>query len=150
MQHPPPPSPRRLPGPEAWLLLAMLFALLASLGGAIEPAAAAPAAPVSAASSPTPAPQPLSGDYQLGPTTLVDAPPGEPRDALLRLHFTGRTAADLYRALPGKAARDECLDDGSLGKTQGGMRCIRSPRGEHECWLGIALHRQRLVAGMVC
>ena len=146
----PPLSTTRLPtGPDAWLLLAMLFALLAGLGGVMEPAVAAPASTnVSAGSSPSP--QPLSGDYQLGPATLVDAPPGEPRDAVLRLHLTGRSAADLYRALPGKVQRDECLDDGSVSKTQGEILCMRSPKGAHECWVGIDLKHKRLAHAFVC
>lgn len=133
------PSPTRLPrGADAWLLLALLFALLAGSGKAAISA------------TPAPSPRPLSGDYQLGPATLVDAPPGEPREALLRLHLTGRSAADLYRALPAQAQRDDCLDEGSLAKTQGEIFCTRSPRGEHECWLGIDLRHGRLARAFVC
>ena len=133
------PRPKRLPrGADAWLMLALLFALLAGSGSAAESAPAA--APV----------RPLSGDYQLGPATLVDAPPDEPRDALLRLHLTGRSAADLYRALPAKAVRDECLDDGSLAKTKGEIFCTRSPRGEHECWVGMDLRHAKLARAFVC
>lgn len=133
-------SKRLPPGPDAWLMLAILFALLAGSSGTAESATAAKAA----------SPQPLSGDYQLGPATLVDAPPDEPRDAVLRLHLTGRSAADLYRALPGKASRDECLDDGSLSKTQGEILCMRSPKGAHECWVGIDLKHKRLAHAFVC
>lgn len=131
-------------------LLGLLWLLLGALGSG-GPAAHAQPAPKLQAGELRPAPpRPLSGDYQLGPATLIDPPPGEPQDALLRLHLTGRSAADLYRALPGKPRRDECLDDGSLAKTQGEVFCLRSPRGEHECWLGIDLKHSKLAPAFVC
>jgi len=95
-------------------------------------------------------PKRLTGTYALSSASLIDPAPGEEKEAHLRLHLTGAAATDVYRALRSKPARDECLDDGSLSKTQGEIICTRHVKGDHECWFGIELKTRKVVAASVC
>ena len=95
-------------------------------------------------------PKRLTGTYALSPASLIDPAPGEQKDTHLRLHLTGAAATDVYRALRSKPKRDECLDDGSLSKTQGEIMCTRHVKGDHECWFGIELKTRKVVGASVC
>jgi len=105
-----------------------------------------PLAPVLAA----PTTQALSGQYALSGETLLDPPVDEPRDTRLNLYLDGAAAAELFRALPGEAVADACLDDGSVSKSSGAIRCTRLQDGGFECAFAVVLATGELRPAQVC
>lgn len=93
----------------------------------------------------------LSGSYRFQGETVIDPPAGEAADSHMGLVLEGAAARDLYRRLSVTALPDLCLDDGSLSKTQGGIRCTELAGGtEWRCEFAIRLDTQALVADGVC
>lgn len=93
----------------------------------------------------------LSGEYRYHGATLVDPPPGERQDTHLGLTLEGNAARDLYRHMTAEAEKDLCLDDGSLSKTQGGIRCVElTDHASWRCEFAIRLDTQQLIADGTC
>jgi hypothetical protein len=94
---------------------------------------------------------PLSGEYHFHGKTLLDPPPGEAQDTHLGLVLEGRAARDLFRRMTAKAEADVCLDDGSVSKTQGGLRCTElAGKAGWRCEFAIQLESVALVADGAC
>jgi hypothetical protein len=93
----------------------------------------------------------LSGTYAFGGRTLVDPPPGEPRNTHLYVVLEGSAARELYRRMNARAVRDECLDDGSLAKTVGRMQCTQLAHAKgYTCAFSLNLAEQKIEGGVVC
>lgn len=93
----------------------------------------------------------LNGSYRFHGQTVIDPPPGEASDSHFGLVLEGAAARDLYRRLPGKAEPDICLDDGSLSKTHGGIRCSElAGKAGWRCEFAIRLDTQAVVADGAC
>jgi hypothetical protein len=93
----------------------------------------------------------LNGSYCFHGQTLIDPPPGEPQDTHLGFILEGEAARDLYRRLTVKAETDPCLDDGSLSKTQGGIRCTElAGKSGWRCEFAIRLDQQTVIADGAC
>ena len=92
----------------------------------------------------------LAGTLSVATESLTDPKPNETPRSHVRFYITGPAAAELYRALPSKAARDECFADGTLTKSGGEIMCSRHPKATYECWFGIELRTQKVVAGFLC
>lgn len=96
-------------------------------------------------------PNPLHGDYHLGGKTLTDPPQDEPQDTHFYLHLEGAAAKTLWEAMRTKPVYDECQDDGSTTKMIGNMQCTESKdKTEYDCYFGIDVQNQKIVAGVTC
>jgi hypothetical protein len=67
----------------------------------------------------------LQGEYRFHGKTLVDPPLDEARETHLGLVIEGAAARDLYHRLKAPSVRDMCLDDGSLTRSKGPLRCTK-------------------------
>jgi hypothetical protein len=93
----------------------------------------------------------LRGTLEMRGATMVDPPPEERRDTHAAFVLEGDAARALYDALPVKPVEDACLDDGSLSKQLGNLRCVRlAHAGGYECDFAIDLRTQTLAAGRAC
>jgi hypothetical protein len=93
----------------------------------------------------------LNGSYELGGKTLIDPPDGEAKDTHLRLFLEGGAAKDLYAALKVQAIEDECLGDGSMTKTLGGIACTVHADGHtFECSLAVNMKSQAVEPASAC
>lgn len=93
----------------------------------------------------------LNGSYRFHGQTVIDPPPGEADDSHLGLVLEGAAARELYRRLPAKAEPDLCLEDGTLTKTQGGIRCSESAgKTGWRCEFAIRLDTPTVVAAGAC
>jgi hypothetical protein len=93
----------------------------------------------------------LNGSYELGGKTLIDPPDGEPQDTHLRLFLEGGAARDLYAALKVQEVEDECLADGSMTKSQGGIACTRHADGHtFECSFAVNLKSRAVEGASAC
>jgi hypothetical protein len=105
------------------------------------------------------APAKLTGTYSIGPESLIDPEPNDSKNALLRLHLTGRAAKDLFNAISSKPTRGVCFDDRVMMKISpaGEIMCAKFPKGSHEypkgaheCWIGINLEKHTLANAFLC
>ena len=93
--------------------------------------------------------QPLSGIYAVTAENYLDPAPDEPGNSHFRLQLTGSSARDLYLAIPGDAAFDECT--GGQFKASGEVRCVYYVEDElYECAFSINLLEHRLEYGIAC
>ena len=93
----------------------------------------------------------LVGTYHWRGATIVDPPPGEPRDTHLVLELEGSPARELYERLGTTPVRDACLDDGSLTRQRNALRCTRHPEpGRYTCDFALDARSGRLAAGQAC
>ena len=92
----------------------------------------------------------LAGTLSVTTESPTDPKPNEAPKSHVRFYIAGPAAAELYRALPSKAHRDECFADGTVTKTRGEIMCSRHPKATYECWFGIELSTQKVVAGFLC
>jgi hypothetical protein len=93
----------------------------------------------------------LAGTFHWRGATIVDAPPGEPRDTHLVLMLDGAAARELYDRLGTTPVRDACLDDGSLTRQRNALRCTRHPEpGRYTCDFAIDARSGRLATGQAC
>jgi hypothetical protein len=93
----------------------------------------------------------LNGSYELGGKTLIDPPDGEPQDTHLRLFLEGGAARDLFAALDVKAVEDECLADGSMTKSLGGIACTMHADGHtYECSFAVNIKSRTVEGASAC
>jgi hypothetical protein len=93
----------------------------------------------------------LNGSYELGGKTPIDPPDGEPQDTHLRLFLEGGAARDLYAALDVKAIEDECLADGSMTKSLGGIACTMHADGHtFECSFAVNIKSRTVEGASAC
>jgi len=93
----------------------------------------------------------LVGSYHWRGATIVDPPPGEPRDTHLVLELEGSPARELYERLGTTPVRDACLDDGSLTRQRNALRCTRHPEpGRYTCDFALDARSGRLASGQAC
>ncbi|MFD2262103.1 hypothetical protein ACFSM5_04335 [Lacibacterium aquatile] len=93
------------------------------------------------------APKPLTGTYEMGSKTILDPPPSEKIDTV-RFHITGKTAADMWKAMPAKPKFDECI--GMDMKTANNLVCQENRPGDYMCFVGINLRTGAAVGAVVC
>lgn len=91
----------------------------------------------------------LRGDMLLAGKTLVDPPPGEPKDSHAYLTITGPAAMRMYRAMKAREEKDEC-QDGKI-KHAGSFSCTLSANGRSAtCDFSVDLHKGTLEDGRPC
>ena len=95
-------------------------------------------------------PQRLTGTFTLSDESIVDPRGKAERITHVRFYLTGKSAADIYRSMPGTAALDQCFDDGSRTKVRGDLKCTKNAKGLHECWFGVDLRSAKLAPSFVC
>ena len=93
--------------------------------------------------------KPLEAQYKIGSRTVLDPPAGEKKDRVY-LWLSGEGAKAMYEAMPGKALKDYCGEDGASAKQAGGLLCTKSRDGEASCSVAITLDRGRTAPGSVC
>lgn len=91
--------------------------------------------------------EPVEGTYKLGSKTILYPPPGEKIDTV-RFYLTGKTAADIWKTIPGKPKIDECSD--LPKKTAGELVCLEDKPGDYRCDVGINLRSGKAVGASVC
>lgn len=102
-----------------------------------------------AAQAPRPE-QRLQGELLMGGATLVDPPPGEPRDSHAYFTITGEPARRLFNAMRAPVALDVC-ESGFRMRQQGGLTCRMGPRGrEPSCAFSIDLRSGGFGPGRPC
>ena len=101
-----------------------------------------------ATSSPAQEYRRFEGQYRVGSKTISDPPPGEAKDRVYLL-LTGKSAKDIYDAMPGKAVKDPCGEN-LRSKNAGGFQCVKDGGGEVSCSVAITLNRGETAPGSVC
>lgn len=89
----------------------------------------------------------IEGIYSMGSKSIIDPTPEEKIDTV-RFYLTGKTAADIWKTIPGKPKIDECSQ--LPEKTVGELVCLEDKPGQYRCNVGINLRSGKAVGASVC
>jgi len=93
----------------------------------------------------------LKGTFTVRGETIIDPPKNEPKDTHMAFFLEGQAAQKLYDMMKVTPVRDECIDDGSITKSLGEMRCTKFTSGRsYECAFALDVANQKIVLGIVC
>lgn len=93
--------------------------------------------------------KPLAGTYAVTGANPIDPPPGESQTSHYRVQLTGASAKDLFLAIPGPTARDDCT--GGQSKSAGQLRCLYfNDSDSYECAFAIDLVDNEIDYGVPC
>lgn len=96
--------------------------------------------------------QDLTGKIGVTGKSLVDAPPGEPRDTHLQVYLTDKSAKLLYDGMKVEPEAERCEGDPDvMSKYIGEMVCQHSVKLDtYECFFGVNIKEQKIEGGWMC
>jgi len=94
----------------------------------------------------------LTGKFSFIGKSLVDPPPGEPRDTHFTIYLTGDAAKALYEKMEVKPEAERCeREEGVVSKYIQDMQCRYTAKAnKYECFFAINVKEQRIEGGWLC
>jgi len=91
------------------------------------------------------------GQYDIGGKTILDASEGEPRNTHIYFRIMGDAAKEMYSIIESEAVYDICIDDGTMTKSAGNIKCDFTPKeNSYICYFGVGINENSIDLGAVC
>ena len=102
--------------------------------------------------TPSNAPRPLRGNYQLYGGTLSEMLPPTPSDKKVAFMVTGAAAKDLFLQIGPDVAKEKACSEAKdyRERRRGDLSCVHMKGAEYSCYFGLDLKTGKGIHGAIC